>query len=752
MSATGLTGDRLYRLIPAVYRNRDAQASGAAQGALRGLIDVLAREGRIVEDDIAQLYDDWFIETCAEWVVPYIAELLGVRGLRDLGEGVPFTRRALVANTVGYRRRKGTVAVLEQLAFDTTGWRSKAVEFFLRLATTQHVNHVRPEAAGWVSLAAAEPLERVGTPFDRAPYSADLRRIEVGRGRHNISNIGIFLWRLGANRLGQAEPAPGPAADSYFLSPLALDAPCLNPPHTEADIAAVTDEVNVPAPLRRRPLYDELEARRQALVDGREPVRVWFDDRPASGGGVPFEVHLDGMPVPTAQLQVCDLTAWSAPPDTRDYPQRQPDGTTVATPMPIAASIDPVRGRVVLAPAHAGAQVRVTWSYGAAGDLGGGPYNRQAALEDALAWRVGAGASALTPTWQLGVSRTTAPLAGQVVATLAEAIDAWHARPADVSFGLITLMDSSTWAESFTGADRIRIPSGARLVIAAADWPALPVEGGLPGQLERRIGRITADGVRAHLRGSIDVVGTALAGDEAAGELVLDGLLLEGDVRVLDGNLRRLRLSHCTVVPGRGRLRVTSGNPDLTLELERSICGAISAPAPIERVTLRDCIVQAVGVPIAIDLDACELSAVASTVLGRTTVQSVEASDCIFAARLTVARRQEGCVRYSYLADDSAAPRRYRCQPDLALDETTGTAAAAIRARLRPTFTSITYGEPAYGQLARTCAQEIALGAEDGAEMGALNFIKQAHRLANLRSQLDDYLRFGLEAGIEFVT
>jgi hypothetical protein len=743
-----LTADHLYRLIPAVYRSRDAQAG---QGALRGLVEVLAREGRVVEDDIAQLYDDWFIETCDEWVVPYIAELLGVRGLRDLGEGVPFSRRALVANTVAYRRRKGTVAVLEQLAFDTTGWRAKAVEFFLRLATTQHVNHVRLAAPGWASLAAAEPLERVGTPFDVAPYSADMRRIEVNRGRHNIPNVGLFLWRLGAYRLSRSEPASGPNPDSYFLSPLALDTPCFNPPHTETDITSATGEVNVPAPLRRRPLYDELEARRQALVDGREPQRRWFDDRPG-GGGVPFEILLDGVPVPVAQLQVCDLSHWTAPPDTRDYPQCQPDGSTVTIAMPIAASIDPVRGRVVLAPAHAGAQVRVSWSYGGAGDLGGGPYSRQVSVEDALAWRVGPDADAMRPTWQIGVSRLSAPVAGQVVGTLAEAIDAWHARPADVSFGLITLMDSSTWAESFTGAARIRIPSGCRLVITAADWPALPVEGGLPGQLGRRIGRVTADGVRAHLRGSIDVVGTAPAGDEAAGELILDGLLIEGDLRVLDGNLRRLRLAHCTIVPGRGRLRVTSGNADLSVELERSICGAIAVPAAIERVSLRDTIVQAVGAPTAIDLDACRLSAAASTILGRATVQSVEASDCIFAGRLTAARRQEGCVRYSYLADDAAAPRRYRCQPDLAVGDAAGAAAAAIRARLRPTFASSTYGEPGYGQLAATCAQEIALGAEDGAEMGALNFVKQAHRLANLRSQLDDYLRFGLEAGIQFVT
>jgi hypothetical protein len=36
--------------------------------------------------------------------------------------------------------------------------------------------------------------------------------------------------------------------------------------------------------------------------------------------------------------------------------------------------------------------------------------------------------------------------------------------------------------------------------------------------------------------------------------------------------------------------------------------------------------------------------------------------------------------------------------------------------------------------------------------MGAFNFLQQGHRLKNLRSSLDEYLRFGLEAGVFFVT
>ena len=118
----------LFDLLPAVYRLRDA-----AQGdPLRALLDVIDTEVQRIEDDIEGLYDNWFIETCAEWVVPYIGDLLGVRPLTPI-EAAGFSQRGYVANTIAYRRRKGTAAVLEQLARDVTGWPARAVEFFERL-------------------------------------------------------------------------------------------------------------------------------------------------------------------------------------------------------------------------------------------------------------------------------------------------------------------------------------------------------------------------------------------------------------------------------------------------------------------------------------------------------------------------------------------------------------------------------------------------------------------------------------------
>src|SRR5690348_3147606 len=116
--------DRLYQLLPVIYRQRDAE-----QGwPLRALLRVIAEQVNLVEADISQLYENWFIETCQDWAVPYIGDLIGYTPVHDEGEpGASNTAqenkilipRREVANTIRYRRRKGTLALLELLAHDT---------------------------------------------------------------------------------------------------------------------------------------------------------------------------------------------------------------------------------------------------------------------------------------------------------------------------------------------------------------------------------------------------------------------------------------------------------------------------------------------------------------------------------------------------------------------------------------------------------------------------------------------------------
>src|SRR5882724_2736693 len=124
ISTTDQRLDRLNKLLPAVYRMRDAEQKYPLQALLR----VLAEQVNIVEDDMQQLYENWFIETCEDWVVPYIADLIGYRPVHEAGEaGSPATFGGLarnriliprreIANTIRYRRRKGTLSVVELLA------------------------------------------------------------------------------------------------------------------------------------------------------------------------------------------------------------------------------------------------------------------------------------------------------------------------------------------------------------------------------------------------------------------------------------------------------------------------------------------------------------------------------------------------------------------------------------------------------------------------------------------------------------
>src|SRR5438067_5678664 len=159
--------ERTYELLPAIYRIRDADRGEP----LKTLLSVVADQVGVLEEDLAQLYDDQFIETSADWVVPYIGDLIGYRALHDVVPKI-VSQRAEVAHTIGYRRRKGTAAMLEQLARDVTGWPARAVEFFELLATTQYVNHLRPENYSFVEVRNADRLEFLDSPFERVEPAA----------------------------------------------------------------------------------------------------------------------------------------------------------------------------------------------------------------------------------------------------------------------------------------------------------------------------------------------------------------------------------------------------------------------------------------------------------------------------------------------------------------------------------------------------------------------------------------------------
>ena len=743
----------LYELLPSVHRVRDAVEGEA----LRGLLRVIEEQVELLESDIDRLYDDWFAETCEEWVVPYIGDLLGVNGILPI-PNAPFSQRGLVANTIAYRRAKGTAAVLEQLARDVTGWPAKALEFFELLATTRQMNHERRSDTATVNVRDAARAELAGTPFGTALHTADVRHVDNGRGRYNIPNVGLHLWRLQDYGLSQVTARAAGAPGAYRFNPLGIDAPLFNVPRAERDITELASELNVPGPLRRRPLHDELEARRQAVADSTAGLVAgaglaealaprWFDERqPVFRVSVLDTAAPDPVrrEIPSERIVICNLSgsdsaSWRRPPTSKHY---VPAGGGAPVVLPIEVGVDPVLGRLAFPEGEDPEGVEVAFSYGFPGDLGGGPYDRRASLAAGLPQD---DPEEPTSLWQKGVGRErddSAPVAIDLVETFAEAIEDWNAQPPGTE-GVIAILDSRSYEEDLTGSGRIAVPAGSRLVVTAASWP---VDRDEQGAQVRRPGRLVPVGLRPHLLGSIEVAGTPGDDPDApGGALVVDGLLIEGNVTVVPGDLGLLRVANVTLAPPDGTLAVQADpapgrqNRRLEVELERSICSQVTVADRASGVSIADCIVGGGAEPA---IAAPDTRVARTTVLGRTEVRTIEGSNSIFTDPLHAERRQSGCLRYSYLPVASSGPRRFRCQPK----------DAAAADTVAPDLVGRGYGSPAYCQLARQCAREISRGAEEEGEMGAWGFLEQPRRVDNLTVRLDEYLRFGLEAGVFFVT
>lgn len=659
--------ERLYNLLPAIHRIRDVE-----QGEpLRALLGVLETELLNLRGDIETLYDDWFIETCAEWVVPYIGDLVGVRGLLPTG-GRAFSQRGRVANALAVRRGKGTAAALEQLSRDVTGWPTHVVEFFELLTTVQHLNHVRPNRPATVDLREVDQLELLGGPFERAAHTPEVRHVASTRGKYDIPHLGIFLWRLQSYAVSgataRAMPASQPAQRGLFhFHPLGMDAPLFNLPRSTRP----GTEAGVPAPLRRRPLHDDLN--RQQIYFGTDPVLSVRLRTTADG---PLES------ISSDDMAICDLSD-------ADIPEgwRRPSGT-------LRVAVDPVLGRLALPSGVVPASVEVDYAYGFSADMGGGPYNRR---ESIAAW----------------LAEVRGPLLQLQAGNLADAIAEWNRQPAGTN-GVIAIVDSHT----HPGGLEVLLPASSRLLLVAG---------------ERQ---------RPHILGNLAVRGTAPSDALAPGSLCLNGLLIEGNLSVSAGNLAELRINHSTVAPVTGSgVVVAVGNDRLEVVVERSIVGPVRLPESVRRLRLVESIVDGIPgsgtalVASTVGIDGC-------TVIGSTLVQRLDASNSIFTGNVTVERRQTGCVRFSFLPRGSLVPRRFHCQPT---DD-------ADNRRISPRFTSLSYGQPGYGQLASTCPPEISAGADDEGEMGAFHFLQQTQRIGSLQASLDEHLRFGLEAGVFLVT
>lgn len=710
-SSSFRASDRLYNLLPVIYRLRDAE-----QGEpLRALLSIVSDELAAVEADITRLYENWFIETSDEWVVPYIGDLLAVRGLNAI-KATAFSQRAYVANTLFYRRRKGTAHVLELLAKDVTGWPAQAVEFFQLLQTTQYMNHRRlfnimPD------LRDLNKLDLLDTPFDTIPHTADVRHINNRRGKHNIPNVGLFLWRLQNYPLlnVKARQAEAPHAYGYHFNPIGSPAPLFNKPSDPGS----PDEQLVPAPIRPLDFYYDLKTyfdQYGTATDPPENSRYYGPQRS-------LQIIKDGVAIAPKEIMCKNLSDWDRPPTGK-------------------VAVDAELGRITFALGEEPTQnLVVSYNYGFSADVGGGPYDRRERMAE------------ITPNiveFQVG--------AGKTYGTLSAALSDWNTQQKPPA--VVRIYDSLTYEANLT----INLPKNGMLVIDCENGERPTLINAVP----------------------LAVTSAATSAEETAA-FTLNGLLIEGRLE-MSGKIN-LTIGDCTLTPGRALDEdgypehpdqasiIVSGADvtDTTLSISRSILGPLELPAECQALTITDSIVDA---PLAKNVDDPARAAISAdagagepgpattlervTIFGEVFVKELTlASEAIFVHPVKAERRQTGCVRFSYVPKDSHTPRRYLCQPDLAIanrereldpEPLTTAEREKIIARVRPQFTSKRYGQPAYAQLSPACAQEIKTGAEDGSEMGVFHLLQQPQREANLRIALNEYLRFGLEAGIFFVT
>jgi hypothetical protein len=728
--------DRLYELLPAVYRLRDAE-----QGyALRDLLRVACEQADIVQADIESLYDSWFIETCDDWLVPYIGDLVGWSPVHEAGQpGDPRVAREAarnrillprrdVAHTVRARRRKGTLALLELLARDVAAWPARVVESYRLLSWTQHANHPWPSRARTLDLRHGDVLDRLDGPFDTSAHRPDVRASNSARTRGFFGVPELVLW---AFRLRAFSVSRTPAycrdkigRNCYTFSVLGNNSPLFVEPTPEPTLDAIAAETNVPTPIRRRALHE----RRGDYYGAGRSLRI-FRDTPETE-------------IPAEQLVVADLSAWTEPTQ------------------PGQVAIDPALGRIVFRDDETPRRgVWVDYRYGFSAAMGGGEYERTLSQPaGARLYRVGHGAQH---------------------ARLNDALAAWAAEaPRDA---VIEIVDSDVYVEEL----RVVVPPGASLQVRAANR-ARPVlrlldwQTSLADSLALEIGagaRVTLDGLL--------VTGRAVSVRPGATGEVPAGC-----------DAARLVIRHCTLVPGLALgLDCACEHPsEASLEIE-GLCGRVTIEHSIVgalRISADEVTSEPLRLEVAdsvIDATSEERDAIArfearlahvtldvrrSTIFGAVHVHALElGEDTLFQGLLRVARRQVGCLRYSSVlkVDGLRTPRRHACQPDLAeqaavtalaVERNAGdpalaaaeeqAARAAARERVRPRFASCRYGTPDYARLHDDNAPEILRGAHDESELGAFHDLYEPQRAANLRARLDEYTPAGHRVGVRFAT
>jgi hypothetical protein len=187
-----------------------------------------------------------------------------------------------------------------------------------------------------------------------------VRRIASGRGKYNIPNIGIYLWRLNNYSITRA-PAFKLDARRYLFDALGKDIKLYNSPETEDEITHLAEPINVPMPITRRVLHRDLDQYYGVDNDQFRSILVNLNGNDVAA------VSTTASP-PQKVIDVCDLSditdaggnviGWAHKPKDR-------------------ISIDPVLGRLAFPENDPPPRsVHVSYNYGFSTEMGGGEYGR----------------------------------------------------------------------------------------------------------------------------------------------------------------------------------------------------------------------------------------------------------------------------------------------------------------------------------------------------------------------------------------
>jgi hypothetical protein len=773
----------LFDRLPEIYRVRDAEAVPPNQ--LRAYLAAIETAFEAVRANIGQLYEDLFIDTCDDWVIPYIADLLGTTHL----SGDPRTLRADVADTVALRRRKGTLAAIERLAANLTGWACRTVELRENLVWAQHLNHQRPDAGGLppyggdavtrftVPRGGTAPirdpaaLALIGTPFDPFAYTPDVKPALDGIVHINLPNLAIFLWRLVAYPLTVVQPlakgvsnlGPPPAglarfAIRYDLDPLDRPVRLFNTRSPGFQQAAAADEIlspliepdAVPGPMLDARISTDTETSRPDAYVAVD----FFDDSATPPKGLDRgEVGLQFFLPQSAQTLFApewrcrgdNLCAW-------ETGLRQPlrDGEIV---------VDPDIGRVLfgvgkaaqrnalVAPLGSGFTSRIyaRYAYGAAGPVGAHPISREAVPSAGFDVRpVSALPGGVSLQSQLdNLANATQPVVIEIGDSLLHRVDLAAIPDTAVDGGPALRLAQSLTIRAMGGHRPIVLltsPLAFRPTVAAAattDGPVVRLEG---LYLARDPAAFPA--------------GAALIARAALARLEIIGCTLDPGGHSLRDGTRAPLFSGMLLANGYGFALASERNafvPTPDIIIQRSITGALGID---DRYRL-DVSASIIDAGLGIGDPASSAFAIAAathpvaawgaplvfdgvTCLGPVRVSTVSGDGAIFAQRFEVLDNQHGCIKRSWFSDDGdRLPPNHFC---------------VHAADARVAFTSERFGDPGYAQLADGSDRRVRTRGPDDDAMGAFGFMRDAHKWANLQIRLREFMPVGVRPLVVPVT